>query len=217
MKDSLIVRTSFLLSLFLAGFLIGTTAPAGPVATLRFHKGRSLRVEILHFSNGAFHVKNLKTNRSFSALDSDIDIIDFGPQPQIKRPDPLSKRSGDTATAPFHRAVQQRQFGRLLWRAYLAVNRLDDEQSVLAFEREIKDKLARGQLTPAKRRDYNLSLAAVAFALGDRPRGALLLRALQEQNPDDVEVKKFVRLLEAARKRLRREGPATGPSRNRIE
>jgi len=208
---------SFFLSLFLAGLFIGATAPAGPVATVRFHKGRTLRVEILSFANGAFRVKNLKTNRTFSALDRDIDIIDFGPQAELKRPEPLSERGDDAATAPFHRAVEQRQFGRLLWRAYLAADRLGDKQSVLTFERQVKDRLAREQLTPAKRRDYTLSLAAVAFALGDRMRGGRLLRALQAENPDDVEVKKFVRMLETIRKRRQRQGRSTGRARNRIE
>jgi len=195
------LRTSFFLSLFLAGLFIGATAPAGPVATVRFHKGRTLRVEILSFANGAFRVKNLKTNR----------------QAELKRPEPLSERGDDAATAPFHRAVEQRQFGRLLWRAYLAADRLGDKQSVLTFERQVKDRLAREQLTPAKRRDYRLSLAAVAFALGDRMRGGRLLRALQAENPDDVEVKKFVRMLETIRKRRQRQGRSTGRARNRIE
>lgn len=183
--------------IFFMGLAIAERAYAGPVATVRFRGGRRMRVEVLSFSRGMFRLKSAGGGEPFSAFDRDIESFDFGVEPELR---PSVQRTRPPLDLdPFRRAVEMRQYGRLIQRVWLAVNKLQDEASVHAFRDELKAKLSVGELGREQRRDLKLALAAVYFALRDRRRGALLLREVNAENPDDAEVKKFMQVLRAVR------------------
>lgn len=200
--------------IFLVGLAVAESADAGPVATVRFRGGRRMRVEVLSFSQGMFRLKSAGGGAPFSAFDRDIESFDFGAEPELRPPAQRTLTPRRLDLDPFRRAVEMRQYGRLIQRVRLAVNKLQDEASVHAFRDELKAELSAGELTREKRRDLKLALTAVYFALRDRWRGMRLLREVKAENPDDAEVKKFAQMLESVRKLAAGAGEKPMPERD---
>ena len=179
-------------ALIIISLALAPTLAAGPLATVHFHKGRRIRVEILGSSNGVFKFKSAGTDETFSAFDQDIESLDFGPQPQLR---PTRRRTRSSDLDPFRHALEMRQYDLLMQRVSQSANQLHDQAGVRAFQHELKQALAAEPLTPEKRRDLKLALAAVAFGLSNRWRGARLLRELQAEYPGDNHVAAFAKLL----------------------